>query len=148
MSSIRNTALNYLARREHSVYQLQVKLTDKGYLPEVITPVLMQLIKEGLLSDERYAEQFIYQRFQSGFGPCSIEAGLQKAGIDAAIIHACLARYSLDTWLIVLHKVHRKRFGHVLPENLSEKAKQWRYFSGRGFTREQIHAYYVDLRNS
>jgi regulatory protein len=51
----RSQALAYLARREHTAYELTQKLQVKGFDRTIITPVLEKLAEEDLLSEYRYA---------------------------------------------------------------------------------------------
>lgn len=58
-------ALNYLARREHSRKQLEIKLIQKGYQAEVIALVLDELEAENALNERRFAEAFVASRQRS-----------------------------------------------------------------------------------
>ena len=58
----RQKAIDYLTSREHSRQELTVKLLRKNFPKDVINEQLNQLEEERLLSDERFAEQFIISR--------------------------------------------------------------------------------------
>lgn len=58
----RQKAIDYLTSREHSRQELTVKLLRKNFPKDVIDEQLNQLEAERLLSDERFAEQFIISR--------------------------------------------------------------------------------------
>ena len=77
----RSAALRLLARREHSRYELAMKLRQRKIEPEVYEPVLDEYEEEGWLSDERFAEVYTRQRVELGYGPLRILGELQQRGI-------------------------------------------------------------------
>jgi regulatory protein len=60
----RDKALDYLARREHARHELEVKLLNKGFSKELIGPQLDQLEGANLLSDYRFAQNYIASRLR------------------------------------------------------------------------------------
>ena len=64
-TSLRNKALNFLARREFTVKELRFKLKKYCPDPSEIETVIQDLIKSNLLSDERYSEALIQQKLKS-----------------------------------------------------------------------------------
>jgi len=61
---LRKTAMDYLARREHSEQELTRKLTVRGFGEVLIETALAELVTDGLQSDARFAEAFVNSRFQ------------------------------------------------------------------------------------
>jgi regulatory protein len=131
------TALDLLARREHSEQELARKLSARGVDNGVIGTTLAALVTEGLLSNARYTESFVYSRFQRGQGPQKIRAELRARGIDDDMIDACLADYD-SRWQELLEQVRLKKFGPERPDSLSERNRQMRFLLQRGFTAEQV----------
>jgi len=58
----RAQAMTYLARREHTGFELRIKLQQKGFDQDCITDTLDILEGENLFSELRYAQQFIESR--------------------------------------------------------------------------------------
>lgn len=58
----RDKALEYLARREHTAFELRQKLRTKGFEPEQISWALGYLEERNCLSELRYARAFIESR--------------------------------------------------------------------------------------
>jgi regulatory protein len=58
----RDKALSYLARREHTVFELRQKLLLKGFSKEQISWALEYLQEKNYLSELRYARAFIESR--------------------------------------------------------------------------------------
>lgn len=129
--------MDLLARREHSRQELQTKLGTKGHDPAEIEPVLQDLSREGLLSDERFAEAFVASRLQRGSGPVKIARELQQRGISDEIIANSLDERD-ENWFRSAIRVRVKKFGSSLPEDFTERVRQMRFLQYRGFTMAQI----------
>ena len=84
---IRKKAIDYLSRREYSRYELYKKLSTHNFDRELINQELDILIKDNLLSDERFVEAFIFSRKKNGKGPLKISAELQQRGADESLIN-------------------------------------------------------------
>ncbi len=134
--SVRETAMNLLARREHSTRELRDKLLARGFEQDAITPALQLLSREGLLSDERFTESFIHSRMERGSGPLKIRAELRQRGVADEIIATWLDERD-RIWLERAESVRCKKFGAALPVEYKEKARQARFLQYRGFSAEQ-----------
>ena len=133
--SVRETAMNLLARREHSTQELHTKLLTRGFADHEITPVLQTLSREGLLSDERFVESFIHSRMARGSGPIKIRAELRQRGVADELIGDWLDARD-RVWLEQAERVRCKKFGAALPADYKEKARQARFLQYRGFSAE------------
>lgn len=97
------------------------------------------LVREGLLSDERFCEVFVRSRAGSGYGPLRIRQELNRRGVDEALAGQVLAAAEAD-WAALAAEVRRRRFGERLPRGYPEWAKQARFLQYRGFGSETIRA--------
>ncbi|VAX13801.1 Regulatory protein RecX [hydrothermal vent metagenome] len=137
--SIRESAMNYLARREHSRLELEQKLAAKDFDKNEISDALARLVADDLLSDVRFAESFVNARIQSGKGPVKIQIELKQRGVDETIISQYLNNRETD-WYEQACRVRCKRFGPALPSEYQQRIRQARFLQQRGFTHEQINA--------
>lgn len=131
-TSIRRTAMDLLARREHSRRELQQKLALRFSENNLIERELERLCSERLQSDERYAEVYLHSRAQRLYGPVRIKAELRERGIDDDIIAAAFSAAAID-WSANLHKLETNKFGLKPPVDVREKAKRMRFLQYRGF---------------
>lgn len=148
---LRRHAMDSLARREHSRYELHNKLRHK--FPEaggdILDEVLNQLEAGGLLSDERFTEVYVHYRKQRGFGPVAIRHHLRACRVT----DSCILRYLSESdpdWLEVLESLYVRKSGagtgasandRTVPSRIAEpqyRQKLTRFFLSRGFTSEQI----------
>ena len=135
--SARNTAMDLLARREHSRHQLQEKLRQRGFEGEEIDIALNRLVSEKLLDDERFAESYINQRIQKGYGPLRIRHELGEKGVDGEIINRRMESVDRE-WADLMREQRLRRFGADIPEDYRERMKQARFLQNRGFSPESV----------
>ncbi len=141
--AICQTALDLLARREHSRLELFRKLQMRGFDDAAVDVALRALESEGLLSDARFAETFVWSRFQRGSGPQKIHAELCQRGVDEALIALSIEALA-DDWQGLLREVREKKFGRTLPQDFRERSRQMRFLQQRGFSAEQIGRVFRD----
>jgi len=140
------SAMNMLARREHSVFELARKLQQKDFPSEMITEVIEQLVADNLLSDERYAEAYIRMRSARGYGLQRIRMEMQERGVASELISDAIEQSEVD-WVALALDVRNKKFGEQQPEEFSVRAKQMKFLQYRGFSHAQINAAVTGLED-
>ena len=133
--SLRDRALAYLARRDHTRLELTRKLLQAGYVADDIESLLNELSQRGWLSNTRFAESYV-QHKQQRFGTLKLAHELRSRGVDESDIQQALAS-AKETELEHAREVWAKRFG-APPASAQEKARQMRFLQGRGFAPETI----------
>lgn len=139
---LRRTALDLLARREHSTLELRHKLLARGHDEAAIDAELTRLTADNLLNESRFAEVYGHSRADRGYGPLRIGSELRQRGIESATVDEVLAELD-DLWMEQLQRLHRKRFG-AAPTSPADRARQLRFLRQRGFTFEQINRLFKD----
>jgi regulatory protein len=130
-------AIRMLAGREHSGYELKLKLKKKAFSDSDIDEVIAQLIIDKYLNDERFTEIFVNSKIKRGLGPMRIQLELQQRSVDESLIGAYLD-FNQAEWFERAREVRCKRFGENLPMEINEKAKQIRFLQQRGFMQQHI----------
>lgn len=88
---IKQSAYNLLARRVHSVRELQNKLRNKKYDPELINEIIEHLLSTNLLDDFKFATAFIEEKIKlSAWGKARLKIELMKRGVSQEIISRLL----------------------------------------------------------
>ena len=138
MISIRNKALQHLARRDHSRAELTQKLLrfDETYDAAEVDAVLDDFIERGWLSDARFAEQWVHFRSQR-YGSQRLRHELREKGVDQDIIEEVLAQYS-DLEESQARLVWQKKFSSAAQDQ-KERGKQLRFLASRGFSLSVIY---------
>lgn len=136
-STVKNAALRLLARRDHSFYELKLKLLARRFQVSEIDKVLQELQEQNWLSEHRFVQSFIAYRHERNFGPLKIQADLQARGVSNELIEALLWDQSLD-WSTSLAKLCDKKFAGEFSVQPQERAKQIQFLQRRGYTLDQI----------
>jgi len=139
--SLRQRALEALSRREHSRWELQRKLARHASDGDELEAVLAALQKEGLLSDERFAESLAHRRGER-YGVRRIQMEYEQHGLSAELVAAqikVLNASERERCMVVW----RRKFGNK-PADFAEWARQSRFLSARGFSAEIVKAVLSD----
>ena len=137
--SPRNKGLDLLSRREHSVAELRAKLVVREFDLDAIDVAIETLVRDGLLSDDRFAAAFVSSRIRKGQGPIRIRGELKQRGVADNLIAMHLERAEVD-WARLASNVRRKKYGSTRSTEYREQVRQSHFLQYRGFTGEQIRA--------
>lgn len=134
--SLRERALRFLARREHSRRELERKLAPHAEDPAQLQSLLDDLEGKKQLSDRRFAESRA-RVLSRKYGAARIEHDLRVRGVagegaEAAALEARTTEFERA------REVWRRKFGQAAA-NIKERARQARFLQGRGFGIEVIN---------
>jgi regulatory protein len=144
INHIKKECLKLLTRREHSRKEIEQKLVNKGFDPELIVKIIAQLTEKDWQSDSRFAESYLNQRSRKGFGPVRIAYELQQKGINAADI-AEQIQGNTDNWFLQLEQVCKKKYADPARLTHEERAKCYRFLLHRGFSSAMINTFFKQL---
>lgn len=139
----REKALELLARREHTAFQLDQKLYKRDFPREVIADLLAQLKERNELNERRYAEEWLRVRMRRNpLGPAKARATLLDHGVPESIIREVLEAYETehpDCWLEAAERAVRKMpdRGRISREKAIQRLMR------RGFSGAQLEG--IDL---
>jgi len=147
--SLRERAIQYLARREHSRVELHSKLSrytsnnenfdsdleSDSELRQADSAIDLNTLLDDLeardwLSDERAAKQWVRAKGRR-FGTQRIVYDLRQKGISEELIESALPALK-EGEFAAAQLVWQKKYG-ALPVDQHEKAKQIRFLQSRGF---------------
>lgn len=137
LALIRKKAIDLLARREHTVHELSVKLLMRFKEPELIAHVLSKLTEENIQSDQRFVESFVNYCYGRGKGPLFIRHALQERYVKPSLINTFLDQNDTQ-WTDLAKRVYQKYCAKQPATDRQAKSKQMRFMQQRGFTRQQI----------
>ena len=137
-AEIYNKALDLLSRREHSRKELFLKLINRFESQEEINLTLNKLEGKNLLSDSRFAEEYVQARRKKGFGPIKISAELEKRGVYETLISKEIDKF--DDWEKIAELSFKKKFPDGVSKDFRKLQKQKNFLSNKGFTFYQIES--------
>ena len=140
---IRKKIMDFLSRREHSKKEIYKKMLDKVNSLEILEEEIKKLEKDGILDDERFAEQYLYSLVKRGLGPLRINKYLQEKGVDSHFINALLK--DLD-WLDLAKEVLLKKSKYQIPPKEEDVIKLKRFLNYRGFEYYDIERAFNNLK--
>ena len=138
---LRRAAMDCLARREHSFYELTQKLNKK--FPEsdsdLLVEVLDTLKADNLQSDERFTESYVRYRKSRGFAYLHIRADLAGRRVSETIIGKYLIKTD-EHWQISADQLVAKKLRSQEPLSFGSKVhrKLSRFLLSRGFSPAEI----------
>jgi regulatory protein len=133
--SLKARAMRFLARREHSRAELTQKLALHAESNEQVETLLDDLVRQGFLSDARYAEMVARTR-GTRFGSQRVAHELRQKGVSDSLVNKT-CRELRDGDLASARVIWQKKFGS-LPKDAKEKARQVRFLQSRGFGLDTI----------
>jgi regulatory protein len=134
----RAVAIALLARRDFASGELIGRLRAKAFDEVTAATVVAELIREGVLSDERYAQNYVAYHAGRGQGPIRIATELRRCGVAADLVESAVSGGA--DWAALARRVCRARFGPQPPGSWAEKARQARFLQYRGFSSDHIRA--------
>lgn len=132
-----NSAYRFLARRDHSIYELRQKLLRKNFDGQVIDSVINRLLELDYLDDLEFARSFIRhcQKIRQ-MGPVRIFYELRKRGVSREIIDISSDEYSEDLEKDIILKIILSKL-----ELGKREDKIIQYLQRKGFYLEKILNY-------
>ena len=133
--SLRERAVRYLARRDHSRAELARKLADHG-TSEEIEDVLNRMSELDLLSDRRFADAWVRGK-AARFGTTRLRHELARRGVAPETVDEAIDAECGEDDLARARAVWRAKFRSA-PADAREWAKQARFLQSRGFAGDVI----------
>ena len=133
--AIRLKIMDFLSRREHSSKEIYQKMSRKVESKEMLLESIKELQRDGLLSDERFAESYFQSRKRRGFGPLRIKSELIQRGVKENLF------YSLEKeidWSSNALDALKKKLNGKLPQETKEILKLKNFLNYRGFEFQDI----------
>ena len=133
--AIRLKIMDFLSRREHSSKEIYQKMSRKVESKELLLESIKELERDGLLSDERFAESYFQSRKRRGFGPLRIKSELIQRGVKENLF------YSLEKeidWSSNALDALKKKLNGKVPQETKEVLKLKNFLNYRGFEFQDI----------
>jgi regulatory protein len=139
------SALRSLARRDHSVAELERKLDARGFAAEVVSQVIDRLTAAGYLDDRRFARQWAESAVRNGrgYGPRLMQE-LNLRGVPRDIVSEVVAgisaAYGEDE---ILARILARKYSGFDPRTASDRDKRRviAYLQRRGFSLAAIFSF-------
>lgn len=130
---LRLFAMDMLARRNHSRFELMQKMQARGADAALVAEVLAKLCAEHLLDDRWFIESCINEAVRKGQGERKLRYKLAQHQLDPDLIQEVLAASPVD-WQQLAQRVYRQKFPQPLKgQDVREYNRRQRFMYSRGF---------------
>ena len=128
-------AMKYCAYQERCQMEVRNKLWDFQIASDEREEVIMELIQQNYLNEERYSRAFSRGKFRmKQWGKKKIELALKQKQITSTCISIGLTEIEPEEYLIVLQNLIEKTWNKNQGiQNYKRVAKTAQYIIGRGF---------------
>jgi regulatory protein len=130
----------YCAYQERSQQEVRDKLYEWGLYPNMVENVIIRLIADNFLNEERFANAYTRGKFnQKGWGKNKIKQGLKFKKVSDPLIKKALQSINGDDYLQMLQKVMEKKSALLSEkEPYKRKYKLQQYAMSRGYESDLI----------
>ncbi len=130
----------YCAYRERSQAEVRQKLEDYGLITEVVDELIMELIQENFLNEERFARAFVRGKFHiKKWGRVKIRHALYHHGLSKYILTKAFEEINEEAYSDTLREVIEKKMRETRIKNdYQRNGKVAAYVIGRGYEPEMV----------
>ena len=130
----------FCAFQERSSQEIHEKLTSWGLQPEEAEKVVAELIQEGFVNDQRFADAYCHDKFQfNGWGKLKIKAHIYSHGISEDVLVKALDRIDPKAYESKLMELGKTKWQKSKDDDLAKrKQKTAAFLQQRGFETDLI----------
>lgn len=142
IEEVRDKIANYCAYQDRCQWEVDQKFKEFNLIPEAKDEIMIYLIQNNFLNEERFAKSFVRGKFnQKKWGINKISVELKKRNIPVNLIRAGLDELDKTEYLETLNDLYLKKKESLKGErdSLKKKAKIRRYLLQKGYESELIH---------
>ena len=133
--------MQYCAYRDRSQKEVEDKLSEMRMIPEAKEQIIVQLMQEDFLNEERFARSFVRGKFRiKKWGRIKIKQELKFRGISSPIIKIAMTEINDRDYLKTLYSLAEKKLEilkepnkHKFRKKLADHLLQKGYESGLVF---------------
>lgn len=109
-------------------------------IPEAKEEILLYLMKENYLNEERFTRSYIRGKFYiKNWGKTKIKINLKQKGITEKLISTCFDEIDENDYLNIITKIYGNYEGKLKGlQNYQKKTKTIKYLLNKGFEYETI----------
>ena len=133
-------AEHFCAYQERAQQEVRDKLYEWGLWPEAVENIIVKLIGDNFLNEERFAKAYAQGKFkQKGWGRMKIKQGLKFKKVPDVLIKKALQTIDGDDYIAMLTKVLNKKAALLTEkDDYKRRYKLQQYAIGRGYESDLI----------
>lgn len=137
---IKQKMVNYCVYQDRCHQEVEQKMRDFLLIPEAKDEIILYLIKENYLNEERFTRSYIRGKFYiKHWGRNKIKNHLKWKGVSEKLIHSCFNEIDEKDYEKTVIKIYEDYFFRQKGlKEYQKKSKTIKYLIGRGFEYEEI----------
>lgn len=117
--------MHFCAYRDRSQKEVEDKLDSLRMIPEAKEQIIINLMQEGFLNEERFARSYVRGKFRiKKWGRVKITQELKKRGISSPIIKLGLSEIKEANYIETLYDLAEKKLEMITEPNSYKKKKK------------------------
>lgn len=144
---IKQKLVNYCVYQDRCHQEVEQKMRDFLLIAEAKEEILLYLMKENYLNEERFTRSYIRGKFyMKSWGRNKIRNHLKFKGVSEKLINRCFDEIEEHDYQQTLTKLFQQYHSKLkaLPE-YQKKSKTIKYLLGKGFEYEEIKEFLVGM---
>ena len=138
-SEIKQKMVNYCVYQDRCHQEVEQKMRDFLLIPEAKEEILLYLMEENYLNEERFARSYIRGKFYiKSWGRNKILNHLKFKGVPEKLVRSCFDEIHPEDYEKTLRKIYDSYFEKQSGKEYQRKSKTVKYLMGRGFEYGEI----------
>ncbi len=135
LNEAREKIAAFCAYRERSQVEVREKLFSYGLIPEVVDELIMELIQQNFLNEERFARAFVRGKFRiKKWGRQKIKSALYRHGLSVYVLQKAFEEIDDKAYDNTLNDLLEKKYRETRDLNVfRKKGRVARWLISRGF---------------
>ncbi|MDF2553857.1 MAG: RecX family transcriptional regulator [Chryseobacterium sp.] len=137
---IKQKLVNYCVYQDRCHAEVEQKMREFVLIPEAKEEILLYLMKENYLNEERFTRSYIRGKFNiKQWGKNKIKIHLKQKGITEKLINKSFDEIDDEDYLKIIKKLYENHFSKQKGLQVyQKKSKTIKYLLSRGFEYENI----------
>ena len=147
---IKQKLVNYCVYQDRCHKEVEQKMWDYLLIPEAKEEILLYLMKENYLNEERFTRSYIRGKFyMKSWGRNKIRNHLKFKGVPEKLINSCFDEIDEDDYYKTLTKLYHNYESKLKGlQAYQKKSKTIKYLLSKGFEYEEITQLIKDAEES
>lgn len=127
--------VNYCVYQDRCHAEVEQKMRDFLLIPEAKDEILLYLIKENYLNEERFTRSYIRGKFYiKNWGRIKIKSHLKFKGVPEKLINSCFDEILAEDYEAAIIKIWENYYSKIKGlKEYQKRSKTVNYLIGRGF---------------
>lgn len=137
---IKQKMVNYCVYQDRCHSEVEKKMRDFMLIPEAKDEILLYLLKENYLNEERFTRSYIRGKFYiKSWGRTKIKSHLKLKGVSEKLISKCFDEIDDVDYRKTIQKIWEQYYSQQkMLKEYQKKSKTIKYLLSKGFEYEEV----------